>query len=224
MAFENFASAMANARELIGGLAEMLRDGDDAIWDHDVERRIEPIEHEPRSGFWPWTSGGFEVCLPAALSYCWSTGSAPAAIQPMIDQGDRFIAEAWRERYPRRPSLDDCIAGGEGIRPKWQSEAEEWETEAWMADDDCYFWKARVMFEDAGDMNGDGVAPRVHIDAYLNTDLNYGRDDIGWLSAYGQKTDQTWGNFKVSFPLAKFARLQSKHLSALVSSAQRTLQ
>lgn len=222
MAFENFAPAMDNARELIGGLAEMLRDGDDAILDYDVERRIEPIEHEPRSGFWPWTSGGFEVCLPAALSHHWGTGCAPAPIQPLIESGESFIAEAWAERYPDRPALVACICD-ESIPDEWRQEAEDWESEAWSEDTDCYFWKARVMFEDAGDMNGDGKAARVHIDAYLNTDLNYGRDDIPWLRCYGRKADQTWGDFKVSFPLDKFARLQPKHLEALISSARRKL-
>jgi len=214
-----FDQADANAAELASLLCEALKDNDEAIFAYDA--KPEPIETEPRDGFWPWTSGGYHMCLPAMLSHHWGTGRVPASLQPMIDEGDRIIANEWARRFPDRPPLLDCIAAWEETDPlhKWHEAACEWECESWNEDTDCYFWKARVMFLAPGDMQNETGKPEVYIDAYLNTDLNYGRDHIPWLRAYGTNPDQTTGSFKRTIPLADFIAMDSAALEALCAEA-----
>jgi hypothetical protein len=173
-----------------------------------------------RDGFIPWTSGGYEICLPATLSHHWGSGSAPAPVQPWLDEGERFIAEEWTRQFPDRPGLVDCICAGEGEPGyQWQSEAENFECEAWSADTDCYFWKARVMFIAPDDRQNESGKPEVYIDAYLNTDLNYGRDHIGWLRCYGTDPNQTIGEFKRTYALSTFARMKPDQLARLAQQA-----
>lgn len=206
-------------------IARGMGEGDDAIFDYDYEGRVEPIEFEARDGFWPWTSGGFEVCLPAALSHHWGTGCAPAAIQPIIDRGSEIIADEWAGHYPERPDFMTCITANPGDTGyEWQSEAEEWESESWLSDTDCYFWKARVIFYAPDDMQNETGEPEIYVDAYLNTDLNYGRDSIPWLRAYpGGKSDQTHGDFKRTIPLRVFEALTESEIEALAAMAVASL-
>ncbi len=214
--------AADNARRLIEKIAVGMADADEAVYD---THPVEAIESEPRSGFWPWTSGGSMIVLPAALAHHWGTGNAPAPLQPLLDAGARLIEESWAEQYPDRPSLTACITAEPGTpAAEFQSAAERWEVEAWEADEDVYFWKARAMFlapEDTSfdpDEAPDG-GPYVYIDAYLNIDLNYGRDSIGWLRAYGSEPNQTAGDFKRVIPLAEFVTLDEDGLDAIAAAA-----
>ncbi len=211
-------------KELVCLLAEAIGDNDEAIIDYDNIDRVEAIETEFRDGFIPFTSGGYHVCLPAALSYHWGTGMAPAPVQPLIDSGERIIAEEWARQYPERPPLVDCITAREGEPGhEWQSAAEDWEMESWQSDDDCYYWKARAMIlapDDRGNATGE---PEVYIDAYLCTD-SYGRDNISWLACYpGGKADQTVGDFKRTIPAAEFETLTTEALEALAAEAMASL-
>jgi hypothetical protein len=222
-------TAEEKAERLCTLLAEAIADADEAVFDAD---RVEPIETGARSGFWPWTSGGYHFCLPASLSYHWGSGGAPAPIQSLIDSGNEIIAEEWRRQNPDRPGLVECIhSEGEhtGIAQEWQQEAEEWESEAWANDDDCYFYKGRVIFLVPNDPSyrseeaPEPGEPYIYVDAYLNTDLNYGRDYINWLSCYGSNPNQTAGEFKRCFTVPQFEALSEEEMGALVVEALKSL-
>lgn len=208
-----FTNCESNAAYLASALCEALKDNDEAIFAYDA--KPEAIETEARDGFIPYTSGGWHICLPAALSYCRSSGHAPAPLQGAIREGERFIADAWAERFPERPGLIDCICDESC---EWQAEAEEWESEAWINDEDCYFWKAQVMFLGPLDQGNETGRAEVYIDAYLNTDLNYGRDYIDWAGG-----NQTHGNFKRTIPADQFAAMTEDDLDAIVQEAVESL-
>lgn len=213
-------AALERTQEIVSLLAEKIGDADEACFQYPFADRVEKIETEARDGFIPWTHGGHHVCLAAAVSHHQSTGCAPAAIQPYIDEGERMIAEEWARQHPERPALWDCINAGPGEPGyEWQGEAEEWECEAWAHDDDCYFWKARAMIHAPGDLQNESGEWEVYVDAYLNTDINYGRDHIAWLSCYGGNPNCTVGDFKRTIPLADFIQLDTAALEAIVNEA-----
>jgi hypothetical protein len=73
--------------------------------------------------------------------------------------------------------------------------------------DDIYFWKVRAMFHAPDDPNNETGEPEVYFDAYINTDLGYGRDYIGWLSCYGSNPNQTRGDWKKTYTVARLEKL-----------------
>lgn len=216
----DLAAAMARTQELVALLAEAIGDADEACFQYPFADQVEAIETEARDGFIPCTSGGHHVCLAAALSHHNSTGCAPAAIQPIIDQANGMIVDEWSRQYPDRPGLWDCI-GAQAGEPghEWAREAEEWESESWANDTDCYFWKARAIIYSPEDHQNETGDWEVYIDAYLNTDLNYGRDHISWLSCYGSNPNQTVGDFKRTIPIAEFAAMDTAAIEAIVAEA-----
>lgn len=217
------AAAMERTQELVALLAEAMGDSDEACFQYPYADQIEEIETVARDGFWPWTSGGHHVCLAAAISHHSATGAAPSPIQPMIDATDKMIADEWARQFPDRPSHVDCISAGKGeLGHEWQIDAEQWEFEAWQGDTDCYYYKARAMIVAPSDHQNESGQWEVYIDAYLCSD-SYGRDSIPWLSCYGQKTDQTAGDFKRTIPLCDFVAMDSAALEALASEAVATL-
>lgn len=218
-----FAPAIDNARAVALALGQMLIDGDDACLDHDPAERLGEIEHIGRDGFIPWTSGGFELVLPASLSHHWGSGCAPKPIQAIIDGQEPSLADDWQRQHDDAPPFLDCVNADPGDpAAEWTERAMEFESEWWAEDPSCYFWKARVMFEDVDDHNG-GDVPRVSIDCYLNTDLEYGRDYISWLSCYGTNPNRTVGEFKAVIPLDKFVALKPSHIDAIVKGAARRI-
>ncbi len=223
--------------EFVTLMAEAMGDDDEACFQYPFADQVEEIERESRSGFIPWTHGGHHVVLAAALSHHWGTGAAPAPVQPLIDAGGEIIASEWARQYPERPSLIDCICsepdlhpdlfGGETPLPhsmpdSWRRAAEDFESESWANDDDCYYWKARAMILSPRDRQNQSGDWEVYVDAYLCTD-SYGRDSIPWLSCYGQKTDQTVGDWKRTVPMREFMAMDSDALERMVEEARRTL-
>lgn len=197
---------------------DYLQRGDDAIFTYD--REPEAIETEARSGFIPWTSGGAELVHCASIGYARGSGCASAPIQAIIESDEAFMEEEWARNFPDRPSIWDCIHGYDdpAIPREWQSEAEDWDNEWFMSNDDCYYYKARVIFLSPDDRQNESGAPEVYIDCYLVTD-SYGRDDIPWLSYYGQNRDQTRGDFKRTMPLEEFAAMDLEAMQSLVTEA-----
>jgi hypothetical protein len=79
------------------------------------------------------------------------------------------------------------------------------------------------MFLDADDRQNETGKPEVYIDAYLNTDIGYGRDHIAWMPHYGGKANQTVGSFKLTMPADDFAALDDDALEALAIEAVKQL-
>lgn len=210
----------SNAYKLVLAIADGMKSNDEAIYYYGETEGIEPIEDKARDGFIPYTSGGFEVCLPASLHSANSSGRIPAPLQPIIDNWLNDAADEWERLNPDKLGLWDCICGDDDdLRAK----AEEFESDYLCNSDECYFWKARVMFLDADDRQNETGKPEVFIDAYLNTDIGYGRDHIPWMPHYGGKANQTIGSFKLTMPADDFAALDDDALEALAINAVKQL-
>ena len=210
----------SNAHKLALAIADGMKSNDDAIYYYGETEGIEPIEDKARDGFIPYTSGGFEVCLPASLSSAHSSGRVPAPIQPIIDTWLKDAADEWAREYPDKPSLVDCILGDDR---DLSEKAADFESDYLCNSDESYFWKARVMFLDADDRQNESGKPEVYIDAYLNTDIGYGRDHIPWIAPLGGKANQTVGSFKLTIPADDFAALDDDALEALAIEAVKQL-
>jgi hypothetical protein len=210
----------SNAYKLALAIAEGMKHNDEAVYYYGETEGIEPIEDKARDGFIPFTSGGFEVCLPASLNHANSSGRIPAPLQPIIDTWLNDAADEWRAANPDKPPLFDCICGDDD---DLRAEAEEFESDYLCNSDESYFWKARVMFLDADDRQNESGNPEVFIDAYLNTDIGYGRDHIPWMPHYGGKANQTVGSFKLTMPADEFAAMDGDALEALAINAVKQL-
>lgn len=212
------------ARKWIELIAEALQEGDDAVFEYDPVSRIEEIEHEERSGFIPWTNGGYAVTLPASLYHAWSSGSAPAPVVPIIQAGEEILADEWACQFPERPPLVDCICADDNdSAAQWRDTAQEWEMEGWQSDDDCYYWKARIIYYAENNRDNISGKPEVYLDAYLCSD-SYGRDYISWLPfTGGGKADRTSGAFKLQMEADKFAKISDAQIKRIVKTALRKL-
>lgn len=210
----------SNAYTLALAIANGMKSNDEAIFYYGETEGIEPIEDKARDGFIPYTSGGFEVCLPASLNHANSSGAIPAPLQPIIDTWLTDCADAWALEFPDRPAFEDCVCGND---ERLREEAWEYESEYLCNSDECYFWKARVMFLAPDDRQNESGKPEVYVDAYLNTDIGYGRDHIPWMPHYGGKADQTIGSFKITIPADQFAALDDEALGALAIEAVKQL-
>ena len=210
----------SNAYKLALAIADGMKSNDEAIYCYGETEGIEPIESEFRDGFIPYTSGGFEICLPASLYSANSSGRIPAPLQSIIDGWLKDCADDWAREYPEKPSLEDCVCGDDD---DLRAEAEEFETDYLCNSDECYFWKARIMFLGADDRQNETGKPEVFIDAYLNTDIGYGRDHIPWMPHNGGKANQTVGSFKITIPADQFAALDDEALDALAIEAVKQL-
>lgn len=210
----------SNAYKLALAIADSMKSNDDAIYYYGETEGIEPIEDKARDGFIPYTSGGFEVCLPASLHSAHSSGRIPAPLQFIIDGWLKDCADDWAREYPEKPSLEDCVCGDD---EKLREEAWDYESNYLCNSDECYFWKARIMFLDADDRQNETGKPEVYIDAYLNTDIGYGRDYIPWVTPLGGKANQTVGSFKRTISADDFAKLEGDALEALAIEAVKQL-
>ncbi|MBO6814547.1 MAG: hypothetical protein JJ891_06790 [Rhizobiaceae bacterium] len=194
-------------REYIAELIEYLVSSD---MSYQYEAEPEEIENVSRSGFIPFTEGGWQMCLPQVIGFDIGTGKVPEPIQEIIDANADDVAELWfedetgqsittlgefKERYEKLNAVQHWIEEqgekAESLRESYW----DFEHEYWM-ESGVYFWKARAIYYDAENSDNVTGEPEVYFDAYLNTDLDYGRDHVSWLTYMGGKADQTHGNFK----------------------------
>lgn len=167
------------------------------------DSRSDEVENESRSGFIPYTDGGFDGIAYASLSAADGTGCAPAVIQPYIDQAHKDAQEAWNELHPDltyetifAETLEE--AGQEvlpGIDCSHEAEAnreEYWEFEhGSMREGGTYFYKVRALFFDTDNSRNTTGKPEVYFMVGINTDFEYGRDSIPWIACYGGNPQQT---------------------------------
>jgi len=74
-----------------------------------------------------------------------------------------------------------------------------------------------------GDRQNETGEPEIYVDAYLNTDLNYGRDSVSAYSVTGRRVDRTHGEFKRTIPLTAFVAMTDDELGVLADDAVRSL-
>jgi len=167
------------------------------------DTRSDEIENKSRSGFIPFTDGGFEGIAYASLSAAHGSGSAPAAIQGYIESAQKEAREEWDRQHPEL-TYDAIFAetveeAGQqplpGFKPSRENDAQReqyWEHEDnWMSEGGTYFYKVRAIFFDQDNSRNESGEPEVYFMVGLNTDFEYGRDNIPWLACYGAKTQQT---------------------------------
>lgn len=175
-------------------------------WDDIINVDLSEVRNTPCDGFIPYTDGGFDVVAVAAMSYAYGSGHVPTAIQPYLDGDLKRIAEEWDEQNPDRtvawmnePELEELgqlrlpIAGRRGPTTREKAREEYYEFEnTWMSEGGTYFYKVRALFlGDHSMTQSETGEPEVLLCVGINTDFEYGRDNIPWLSCYGQKTQQT---------------------------------
>lgn len=212
-------------RSWIADVIDSVENFDD-VYSYDTEP--EEIENEHRSGFIPWTEGGWIAVLNACLAYAHGSGGGPKAVQPIIDSTLDDAAVAFCEdRKWKLPSegaaeaawvLIGALPDDSDDREAWY----EWENE-WLFEGGTYFYKVRAIYYMPDNSDNQTGEPEVYFDAYLNIDFEYGRDSIPWLSAYGQNTDQTSGTWKRTIPVREItpeliAELTQQAIEALAST------
>lgn len=161
--------------------------------------RVDEVENKSRDGFFPYTDGGIDGIGYGDLGHDHSSGSAPAVIQPYIDSTLKSAEEDWDEANPAHPVswiyAKDDDAQGELLTPS--SEREHWREKWWEFQDQyfreggTYFYKARVLYFSPRNSRNESGEPELFFMVGINTDFEYGRDNIPWLRCYGAKTQQS---------------------------------
>jgi hypothetical protein len=156
---------------------------------------LDEVENRSRDGFIAFTDGGFNGVGLGSMSYGYGSGCAPQAIQPYIDSALKDIEKDWDERHPEHtvawiyaseeehPTLPGITPSRE--REHWREKFHEFEHES-MSEGGTYFYKVRVLFYDTDNSSNESGEPEAFFMVGINTDFEYGRDTIPWLTCYGQ--------------------------------------
>lgn len=201
--------------------------------------RCDEVESESRDGFIAYTDGGYEGCAYGLLSYAHGSGCAPAAIQSIIDSSLKDAEEEFQrehgisvdELYKQRSDMQDlwnqpAIPGiGKADYPPEPELLETWHElqDSWLSEGGTYFYKVSVLFYRPENYRNDSGDYEVRMFAYLNTDLEYGRDHISWLPAMGGKADQTTGDWERTMTAAEFIALGESGIDDLITEAVKHL-
>lgn len=228
----------ADPLEVAGPLAERFVEGVCANlerFDDVYGTKVEPVETEAYDGFIPYTDGGYDGIAYGLLSYAHGSGFAPAEIQAIIDSTLKDAEAAFAEEhgvtvealYQQRADMyaeweQPAIPGIE--KASYPPEPELLETwhefeDSWLSEGGTYFYKVRVLFYRPDNYRNDSGDYEVRMFAYLNTDLEYGRDSISWMPALGGKADQTSGTWERTMTAAEFNALGEAGIEALVEEA-----
>jgi hypothetical protein len=181
---------------------EVLESLGDEVWNTNVD----PVENKSRDGFIPFTQGGFDGIGYSDLRYCWSSGNVPKVIQPYIDESLKDCKKWWDEENPDHPyewifdnEADDNerkqmdLAFIEGYHPTkreiWREKYYDYEDES-LSEGSTFFYKVRVLFFDEGNHRNVSGEPEAYFMAMINTDFEYGRDNISW--AGGNQNECFW--------------------------------
>lgn len=191
---------------------------------------VDEVRNTSCDGFIPFTDGGFDGLGYGNMGYAHGSGCAPAAIQPYIDSAQKDIDAEWDSDHPDHP-VEWCLDNPEphpllpGIpritvtdRDLWRERYYEF-SDSYMSEGGTYFYKVRVLFhgEDHRSVSGE---PEAFFMVGINTDFEYGRDNIPWLSCYGQKTQQTQWLWEKTI---KIKNLDARRIASLTRQAIKAL-
>lgn len=194
------------AERFVQGVCEELERFDDVYG-----MKVEPVETEAYDGFIPYTDGGYDGIAYGLLSYAHGSGSAPAPIQRIIDS---TLKDAEAEFERERGIHPDKLERDSELLEDWY----EFESN-WLSEGGTYFYKVRVLFYRPDNYRNDSGDYEVRMFAYLNTDLEYGRDSIPWLRCYGSNPDQTTGDWERTMTAAEFNALGNEGIDKLIEEA-----
>lgn len=214
------AKAYPKTTLFVETMCDLFARADEGVYNSD---RCEEIEYEPRSGFIPYTDGGHFACLPASIDASIGAGTLPAPVQAIVDRNEPGLIAAWDEAHPATPHAAFYGADAPEDLPPELEEAREafWDFEhEWWGEGGTYFWKATAQLYAPDNRNNPTPGEwSVYLSAWLNTDLDYGRDYIAWLACYGSNPDQTRGRWEKIMSLARFLKLSEARVSALAEEA-----
>jgi hypothetical protein len=194
-------------------------------FDDVYDTRVDEVENRHRDGFIPFTDGGFDGWGYATMSYAHGASCAPKVIQPYIDRTLKDVETDWDAENPDHPTSwlfasDEEEAkqlemfGPSRERDHWREKYWEIEREA-FEDGSTYFYKVRVLFH--GDLHrSESGEPEAFFMVGVNTDFEYGRDNIPWLTAYGsdpQCTKWVWEK------TVKVSKLTPKMIDGFIKKA-----
>jgi hypothetical protein len=197
---------------------------DDAGGEDVFDRRIDEVENRSRDGFIPFTDGGFDGLASASMNYAYGSGQVPDAIQPYLDSALKDIETEWDKEHPDKPVAwlyadDSDQLTLPGVPPSterdlWREKFYEYQ-DANMSEGGTYFYKVRVLFH--GDQHSsESGEPEAYFMVGINTDFEYGRDNIPWLACYGQKTQQTQWLWEKT---VKIKNLNERRIESLIRQA-----
>ncbi|MDE2096218.1 MAG: hypothetical protein KGL39_03165 [Patescibacteria group bacterium] len=143
-----------------------------------VDVRVEPIEHEAREGFMPFTNGGWS----GRAAVLFRDGKDHfKAMSSYAEQDHKDMLCEFREDLTRKGAVDAFDdASDEDIWNRFSNEAEKWQDGWEESDDDVFFLDFRAVYYAPGNFRNKSGKPEVYFYAGVNTDFNYGRDSITW--------------------------------------------
>lgn len=212
-AVPEFTNVAELARGFIAETIELLA-SDEMTFQYEAEP--EAIENNHVPGFIPFTSGGFMACLANQISN--DESKDPQPIQAIIAANIKDAAKVFcKEHGVELPAEKECLQSWDYYNAVYEAvetdselvEALQTTCDDWFSED-CYFWKVRALFLMPNDSGNETGEPEIYFDAYLNTDLNYGRDSVDWLKVYGGNPDQTRGNWKKTITVRQLERLAKR--------------
>lgn len=166
--------------------------------------KLDEVENRSRDGFIPFTDGGFNGIAYADLASAEGSGAVPAAIQPYIDSAHKDFDEEWDREHPEATveMLHASTPEDEGqlqlpglergyrqqhplLEEYWTAQHES------LSEGGTYFYKVRALFYGDQHASEDRGDPEVLFCVGINTDFEYGRDSIPWITYYGKPAQQT---------------------------------
>ncbi len=190
---------------------------------------IDEVSNTPCDGFIPFTDGGFDGLGYGDMNHAHGSGCVPNAIQPYVDTAIKDAENDWDEQNPDHPiswiyADDDAdqltMPGIEKPRERehWREKWYEFEDDH-MREGGTYFYKVRVLFH-GEDHRSESGEPEALFCVGINTDFEYGRDYIGWLSCYGKSPHCTKWLWEKTI---KIKNLNAKRVESLTRQAIKAL-
>lgn len=183
---------------------------------------LDEVENRSRDGFIAFTDGGFNGIGTATMSAAHGAGVTPQAIQPYLDSVLRDVREAWDSEHPDHPVSwlweNEEVEHAAMREPLKQAfyEAED----AALSEGGAYFYKVRVLFYDRDRSSNETGEPEAFFMVGINTDFEYGRDTIPWLSCYGKSPHCTKWLWEKT---VKIRDLNARRIASLTRQAIKAL-
>lgn len=209
-----------NFQVLDSQIGEMLADVMDTVtgWDcygvygSNTERDGLPerIEHESRSGFIPFTNGGFNAMAYVSFNHARDQWSS---LQKYWDSDYKDMCETFFTQDKDAETPDDCEKAFSDLLDAEETQedskagiwtdnlpAHKWRQEwQYEGDDSVFFLVARAIYYAPDNHRNETGEPEVYFFAGVNTDFNYGRDSIAWAGGSCFKDSLEYGaTFKMS--------------------------
>lgn len=175
--------------------------------------KIDEVENEHRDGFIPFTEGGFDGIGYANMGHAIGSGRIPIAIEPYVASSQKDAEEEWDRQNPEHTvawlyeeAPEDAgqhyLFARSIERETWREKWYDFESE-WHNDGGTYFYKVRALFYDTDNSNNQSGQPEVFFMVGINTDFEYGRDYVSWLTAYGSSPHCTKWVWEKNIPAAE---------------------